>query len=605
MAMMAKPTIPTTEPTTDESTSSTVDTVVTAKRTVQRRSFLGGAAKLAAAGALSGWIPVFRITAAEACSPTPPNFPAGITLYQQAFINWARDISVDPMWTCAPTTPAQVVTICNWAKTNNYKVRARGSMHNWSPLTIQAGAVCPNVILVDTTQNLKAVSINTSSTPKTVTAQTGIMMQALLTALEGASLGVTACPAPGDISLGGALAIDAHGTAVPKTGETLPSGHTYGSLSNLVRSLTAVVWNSANNQYELRTFQRTDPGCTALLTHVGRSFITEVTLQVGANQRLRCQSWFDKTAAELFAPAGSGGNTVNSYLNSAGRFEAIWFPFTEKPWIKVWSVAPNKPIISRTVNSPYNYPFSDNLGQDLIDLQSQILAGNWSAAPTFGSLQYNAVAAGLVLTTSWDLWGWSKNTLLYIKPSTMRVTANGYAVLCTRANVQRAINEFYVMYKAKVAAYQALGRFPMNGPVEIRVTGLDRPSDVIGISGAPSPQLSALRPRPDHPEWDCAVWFDILTLPGTPYSNQFYREVEQWMYSNYASYGSVRVEWSKGWGYTNSAAWADSTVIGTTVPNSLKSGYTGGDNFDTAKATLNSFDPSKIFSSPLLNSLFP
>jgi hypothetical protein len=77
------------------------------------------------------------------------------------------------------------------------------------------------------------------------------------------------------------------------------------------------------------------------------------------------------------------------------------------------------------------------------------------------------------------------------------------------------------------------------------------------------------------------------------------------MYSNYASYGSVRVEWSKGWGYTNSAAWADSTVIGTTVPNSLKSGYTGGDNFDTAKATLNSFDPSKIFSSPLLNSLFP
>lgn len=572
---------------------------------VQRRSFLSGAAKLAAAGAIAGWVPAFRITAAEACTPTPPNFPAGITLYQQAFINWARDISVDPMWTCAPTTPAQVVTICNWAKANNFKVRPRGSMHNWSPLTIQAGAVCPNVILVDTTQNLKAVSVNTSSTPKTVTAQTGIMMEDLLTTLEGYTLGVTACPAPGDISLGGALAIDAHGTAVPKTGETLVSGHTYGSLSNLVRSLTAVVWNSANNQYELRTFQRTDPGCTALLAHVGRSFITEVTLQVGANQRLRCQSWFDKTAAELFAPAGSSGNTVNSYLNSAGRFEAIWFPFTPKPWIKVWSVAPSKPILSRTVNSPYNYPFSDSIGQDLIDLQAQILAGDVSKTPDFGLTQYNTIAAGLVLTSSWDLWGWSKNTLLYIKPTTLRVTANGYAVLCSRANVQRAINEFYVMYSAKLSAYQAQGRFPMNGPVEIRVTGLDRPSDVVGISGAPSPQLSALRPRPDHPEWDCAVWFDILTMPGTPYSNQFYREVEQWMYSNYASYGSVRVEWSKGWGYSNSAAWADSTVIGTTVPNSLKTGYTAGDNFDTARATLNSFDPSRIFTSPLLNSLLP
>lgn len=577
----------------------------TDKAGVQRRSFLSGAAKLAAAGALSGWVPAFRITAAEACTPTPPSFPAGITLYQQAFINWARDISVDPMWTCAPSTPAQIVQICNWAKANNYKVRPRGSMHNWSPLTVQAGAVCPNIILVDTTQNLKAVTVNTSTTPKTVTAQTGIMMEALLTTLEGYTLGVTACPAPGDISLGGALAIDAHGTAIPKTGETQVSGTTYGSLSNLIRSLTAVVWNSANNQYELRTFQRTDPGCTALLAHIGRSFITEVTLQMGTNQRLRCQSWFDKTAAELFAPAGSGGNTVNSYLNSAGRFEAIWFPFTEKPWIKVWSVAPSKPLLSRQVNSPYNYPFSDSLGQDLIDLEAQIQAGNWSAAPTFGSLQYNAVAAGLVLTTTWDIWGWSKNTLLYIKPTTMRVTANGYAVLCSRANVQRAINEFYVMYKAKVAAYQANNQFPMNGPVEIRITGLDRPSDVIGISGAPSPQLSALRPRPDHPEWDCAVWFDILTLPGTPYSNQFYREVEQWMYTNYASYGSVRVEWSKGWGYTNTAAWSDATAIGTTIPNSLKTGYTVGDNFDTARTTLNSFDPSRIFSSPLLDAVLP
>jgi FAD/FMN-containing dehydrogenase len=171
--------------------------------------------------------------------------------------------------------------------------------------------------------------------------------------------------------------------------------------------------------------------------------------------------------------------------------------------------------------------------------------------------------------------------------------------------VQRAINEFYVMYSAKLAAYQAQGKFPMNGPVEIRVTGLDRPSDVVGISGAPSPQLSALRPRPDHPEWDCAVWFDILTIPGTQYAEAFYREVEQWMYSNYASYATVRVEWSKGWGYSTTAAWADPTVIGTTVPDSLRSGQSVGDNFDTAKATLNQFDPARIFSSPLLDSLLP
>ncbi len=572
---------------------------------LSRRKFLGSAGKAAAAGALVGWLPAFRIGAAEAACSTPTGFPSGITLYQQAYINWARDISVDPMWTCAPATPADVVTVCNWARTQGYKVRPVGAMHNWSPLTVAAGASCPNIILVDTKQHLTAVSVNTSSTPKTVTAQTGVLMASLLTTLEASTLGVNACPAPGDLTLGGALAIDGHGTAVPKTGETLISGNTYGSLSNLIRSLTAVVWDTASSQYLLRTFQRTDAGCTALLTHIGRAFITEVTLQVGTNQRLRCQSWFDKTAAELFAPAGSSGNTFTSYLDSAGRVETIWFPFTPKPWLKVWSIAPSKPIISSQVNQPYNYSFSDGIDQSIVDSQAQAVLNDPTTTPNFGLTQYNVVAAGLVLTSTWDIWGWSKNTLLYIKPTTLRVTANGYAVLTSRANVQRAINEFYVMYSAKLSAYQALGQYPMNGPVEIRVTGLDRPSDVVGISGAPSPQLSALRPRPDHPEWDTAVWFDILTIPGTLHANQFYSEVEQWMYSNYASYGAVRVEWSKGWGYTTSAAWSDPTALGTTIPNSLRTGQAVGDNWDTAKATLDLFDPARLFSSPLLDTLLP
>ncbi|WP_051748055.1 cholesterol oxidase substrate-binding domain-containing protein [Nevskia soli] len=572
---------------------------------LSRRKFLGGAGKAAAAGALVGWLPAFRIGAAEAACSTPTGFPSGITLYQQAYINWARDIAVDPMWTCAPATPADVVTVCNWARAQGYKVRPVGAMHNWSPLTVAPGATCPNIILVDTKQHLTAVSVNTSGTPKTVTAQTGILMEALLTTLEASTLGVNACPAPGDLTLGGALAIDGHGTAIPKTGETLVSGNTYGSLSNLIRSLTAVVWDTASSQYVLRTFQRTDAGCAALLTHVGRAFITEVTLQVGTNQRLRCQSWFDKTAAELFAPAGSSGNTFTSYLNSAGRVETIWFPFTPKPWLKVWSIAPSKPWTSSQVNQPYNYSFSDGIDQSIVDAQAQAVLNDPTTTPNFGLTQYNVVAAGLVLTSTWDIWGWSKNTLLYIKPTTLRVTANGYAVITSRANIQRAINEFYVMYSAKLSAYQALGQYPMNGPVEIRVTGLDRPSDVVGISGAPSPQLSALRPRPDHPEWDVAVWFDILTIPGTLYANQFYSEVEQWMYSNYASYGSVRVEWSKGWGYTTSAAWSDPTALGTTIPNSLRTGQAVGDNWDTAKATLDLFDPARLFSSPLLDTLLP
>src|SRR5579863_3291255 len=65
-----------------------------------RRVFLATAA---AAGALA-WVPVFRVTPASAqvTAAPPPNFPASITVYQQAYQNWAGMIVIDDVWTCAP-----------------------------------------------------------------------------------------------------------------------------------------------------------------------------------------------------------------------------------------------------------------------------------------------------------------------------------------------------------------------------------------------------------------------------------------------------------------------------------------------------------------------
>ena len=572
---------------------------------INRRGFVTGAA--AAAGMLAGWLPAFRVPAASAQSTctAPPNFPTSIPLYQQAYQNWSGEIRISALWTCAPETPADVLAVVNWAHANGYKARPRGMMHNWSPLTVASNESCSSkVVLLDTTQYLAAVSINTTN--NTVTAQAGITMEALLTALESAVLGVTATPAPGDITLGGALAIDGHGTAVPAVGEVAVAGHTYGSLSNLVLSLTAVVWNSASSQYVLQTFQRTNPQCRAFLAHIGRAFITEVTLQVGLNQRLRCQSWFNVAASELFAPAGPSGSTFSSYLDSAGRVETIWFPFTANPWLKVWSVSPTKPLLSLEVDSPYNYSFSDSVTAEESQLISQILSGDPGAVTSFGPLQYDIVAAGLVLTFTYDIWGWSKNLLLYVKPTTLNVTANGYAVLTSRANVQQVINDFYVSYQARVAAYQAAGNYPMNGPVEIRVTGLDHPTDIGLPAAVGAGQLSALRPRPDQTTWNVAVWFDILTIPGTPVADQFYRETEQWMISNYTgSYATVRPEWSKGWAYTTTAAWSDSAMLSTTIPNAYTVGQATGDNWATALATLDEYDPYRLFSSPLLDVLAP
>jgi hypothetical protein len=55
---------------------------------LSRRALLAGAGAGAAVAAL-GWVPGIRIPAGQASTiPTPPNFPSGISLYQQTYQNW-------------------------------------------------------------------------------------------------------------------------------------------------------------------------------------------------------------------------------------------------------------------------------------------------------------------------------------------------------------------------------------------------------------------------------------------------------------------------------------------------------------------------------------
>ncbi|MCX5059827.1 FAD-binding protein [Streptomyces sp. NBC_00452] len=555
-----------------------------------RRGFLFSAAALAAAPVLIAADPA--VAAREL-----PDFPEGVDLYRSAYRNWVGEITADGLWACAPAGPDQVVAVVNWAWRHGWRVRARGSAHGWSPLTITAGTESgAPVLLVDTARHLTGLSLDSASA---VRAGTGVTLEALLTYLEEHGLGVTAAPAPGDLTLGGALAVDAHGTAVPAQGEQPLPGHTYGSLSNLVLSLTAVVWDEEAAAYVLRTYGRDEADCAALLTHLGRALVTEVVLRVGANVNLRCVSRTDIPAAELFAAPGTDGRTLASHLDRSGRVEAIWFAFTEFPWLKVWSVSPTRPLTSRRVSTPYNYPFSDSVPTVVADLVGRMASeAAWYLAPVLGNAQFDAAALGLVATLSADIWGPSKNTLLYLRPTTLRINANGYAVLTTRAQVQRVVAEFTSFYRERLSAYAALGRFPVNGSVEIRVTGLDDPADA-ELDGARAPLLSALRQSETHPEWDTAVWLDVLTLPGTPHAEAFLRELEQFLLRTYdGEHALTRVEWSKGWAYTDEAVWSDEEVLGTAIPASFGEAVWG-----RAAGVLDRLDPHRVFGNGFLDRL--
>ena len=571
-------------------------------RRPSRRAFLGGAA---AAGALA-WAPVFRAgpASAQATTAPPPNFPSSIAVYQQAYENWAQMIVIEDVWTCAPASASDVVTLANWAHANGYRLRAKGMSHGWSPIVLPAGNTGAGYVLVDTTQSLTSVSV-AAGTPATVTAQAGVTMDALTASVAAAGYGLCAIPAPGDITLGGALAINAHGSAIPATGETALSGQTYGSLSNLILSLTAVVWSPAQSQYVLKTFQRSDPDIRAFLAHLGRAFVTQVTLQVAASQNLRCQSWVDISAATLFAPpATAGSNSFASYAQGAGRVEAIWFPFTSTPWLKVWSIAPTKPALSIAVTSPYNYTFTNSITPAENTFFDEVATGDTAGTPAFEGTALALAETGLVFTGTWDIWSQWQNVLLYVKPTTVRIVEAGFAVITSRANIQQVVSDFYAQYTSRLNYYAGLGQYPMNGPIEIRVTGLDHPADAL-VTGAQSPILSSVRPRPDETAWDVAVWLDMGTLPVTAGFSQFYADMESWIWSHYTgSYATVRPEWSKAWACTSSAPWTNPAILGSTIPAAVSAGQASGDGWSAAVSILTGYDPNGVFSNPFLDTLF-
>ncbi|MFD4183896.1 cholesterol oxidase substrate-binding domain-containing protein [Rhodococcus sp. NPDC058514] len=583
---------------------------------LSRRGFLAAGAGALAATAVGAWTPVYAIPFGSSGSaggsgslgggttlPAPPNFPGGVELAQQAYQNWSKEIMLDSVWTCHPKTAEDVVRLANWAHANGYKLRPRGAMHGWTPLTVVNGAPVDKVILVDTMKHLNGISINAGGAPATVTAGPGATLDAITTALQAQGLGWANLPAPGVLSIAGSLAVDAHGAALPAAGQGTMPGHTYGSLSNLVTSLTAVVWDGS--AYAQKTYSRNDPQIKPLLTNLGRTFLTSVTLQAGPNFRMRCQSHTDIKWTELFGAKGASGRTFESYVAQNGGVEAIWYPFTDKPWLKVWSLAPNKPAGSREVTGPYNYPFSDNLPEPLTDLLGQMNAGAPGIAPAFGNMMYTTTVAGLAATGATDIWGWSKDIQFYIKATTLRLTEGGGAVITNRANIGRVIHDFANWFNERIEFYRSKGQYPLNGPVEIRCCGLDEAADV-KVPSAGAPTISAMRPRPDHPEWDTAIWLNVLGVPGTPGMFAFYREMEQWMRSHYtgADY-TFRPEWSKGWAFGPDKPYTDGNIIGGTLPQSFRDGVPAGDNWDTARTTFNTLDPHRIYSNTFMDQLLP
>jgi cholesterol oxidase-like protein len=141
------------------------------------------------------------------------------------------------------------------------------------------------------------------------------------------------------------------------------------------------------------------------------------------------------------------------------------------------------------------------------------------------------------------------------------------------------------------------------------VTALDDPAAIGGGSNlrADSPVISALSKDALDAEkgWDVALWLDILTLPGTPHSDEFYSELESWLLDRFSGdAGRTLPEWSKGWGYTSDqGAWTNSAFMDH-IRRTFSVCRDDGNNWKFEVETLAAYDHSNLFTNPLLSALF-
>lgn len=546
--------------------------------------------------AAGAWTLIGKQTPAQAAEEdVPVNFPQGLDLYRNVFRNWDGSVVTDQLWTTSVINPDDVEKIVNWAVEAKYRVRAKGYGHTWTPLIVDPGTShTASVIVVDTTR-MAAMSMVDG---QQVRLQAGAEMEHVMSFLSSNGRSLLGAPAPGNLTVGGVLAINGHGSSTPKAGGVAPAGGTYGTLSNAVVELTAVVWDRTNKRYATQTFHRSDPTIGPLLAHLGRAFVTEVVLQTVPNYNIHCVNTTLISIDELFAhPDGAGDKSLGRLLDTRGTVGVIWYAMTKYPWVQTWEVAPKKPFWAWQRNSPFNYPFADRLPSNVANLIARMTQESRSLTPVTMEALLNVTRAGLVKTGALNMWGEAKNFIQFVRPSTLLVSAGSHVVITRRDQVQLMVHQFTQFYRSVISTFEKRGQYPANNVCEIRITGVDNPKD-LGIEGAATAVLSSAQPVPGRPDFDTAIWFDVLNLPGTPHTAEFYSQLDSWFAQLSPQHGVARPEWAKRFAHTSTGPWTNQEHLSRWIPGQFP-------GWAQSVKTLDELDPQGIFRAPFHDRLMP
>ncbi|MDQ1435922.1 MAG: hypothetical protein QOF59_2738 [Actinomycetota bacterium] len=544
---------------------------------------------------------------------TPPNgFPPQVSIKTITWSDWSEYFTVPDVPVAEVISPDDVADVCNWAAQNGYTIRAVGESHNWSPLLL-TGSLAPQtkMMLVDTTQLTLCTMAAVDGVPY-ATFGTGVTMDAASEYLQsqnnnGASaapgFAFPHMPAPGNLTLGGVLAIGGHGTLVP-SGTNEPA--LMGGLSNLIVGFDAVVTDPNGptpNTYTVVHFDRSNTDAAAFLVHLGRAFITAVTLRVVPNYYLQLTPLFP-AVTDLFASPSQGrdlpAQAFSTLLDTYGRVEVLWFPYTNEAFAQCNQVQAKE--IQPQVPGPYNYPWMNDITWWENDAIAAALFEDPKLTPDFTYGEYLFSYSNLANTV---LNGTARDLEMYLKDTTLHVTLFGWVLQIPRAQVQEVASQFFQQVNEMLTAAAAGGAYPVNAAMEIRCTTIDQQT-ALGVTGAPPAALAATHSvTPNDSTIDTVIWLNVGAIPLTPGANEFFTQLEDWLVKTWGNGepNYLRPEWSKAFAWTTDGPWRNAAML-TYIRTLYNQGTDAPFTFQWATATLAQYDKANLFTNPFLQSLF-
>jgi hypothetical protein len=552
-----------------------------------------------------------RVVTREIAPPT--GFPPQVTVRSIQWMDWSEYIRVPDVNIATPTQASDVVAICNWAATQTppWTVRAVGESHNWSPILLAPGTPPgPRIMLVETTL-LNEASLQVVDGMPLATFQTGITM-------DEASLWLSQCsspntdppgyafphvPAPGNLTIGGVLAIGGHGTLVPSNAANDSAFNgLMGGLSNLVVAFQAVVSDPQDpGAYTLMNFNRSETDAAAFLVHLGRAFITQVTLRVVPNYYLQLTPMFP-AVSDVFAPPTNPLPTdaFANLLDTYGRVEVLWFPYTQQVFAQCNMLETSE--IQPQVSGPYNYPWMNNIGPFENAAIQTVLMQYPDSTPHFTDNELALTMDGLANVNV--LNGIARDLEIYLKDTTLQVQLWGWVLQLPRANVQAVASQFYDQLNSMLLAAEP-GSYPVNAAMEIRCTTIDQLTNV-GVSDPVPAALASTHPvTPGNASIDTVIWLNVGGVVKTPGAYAFFTSLETWLINTWGKTtpNYLRPEWSKAFAYTPDGPWTNTDTLAY-----IRGAYnqTVGDayRFDWAAQTLAKYDQANLFTNPFIETLF-